>query len=240
VEDGIFHDFHTAWVTELRNALNGGLLPTDYYALTEQHAGRFVADLLTLHTSKPTEAAPTLPPPQGGLVLAEAPPKVRRELNSTGSLRRLRRTLAIRHVSGHRLIALVEIVSPANKDRIEHVEEFVAKAVAVLEQGVHVLLLDVIPPGRHDPCGMHGPIWEHFDDEPYDLPAGEPLTLASYRAVTPPVAYLEHRAVGGALPDMALFLHPDRYIYVPLEATYQAAYRGVPAYWRGVLEGGAG
>src|SRR4051794_37951305 len=32
VEAGIFHDFHNAWVVELRTALNGGLLPPDYYA----------------------------------------------------------------------------------------------------------------------------------------------------------------------------------------------------------------
>jgi hypothetical protein len=49
--------------------------------------------------------------------------------------------------------------------------------------------------------------------------------------------YLEHVAVGAALPEMPLFLHHDRYINVPLEPTYQAAYRGVPAFWRDVLEG---
>jgi hypothetical protein len=37
---------------------------------------------------------------------------------------------------------------------------------------------------------------------------------------------------------MPLFLTPQRYINVPLEPTYQAAYRRVPAVWRGVLEGG--
>lgn len=36
---------------------------------------------------------------------------------------------------------------------------------------------------------------------------------------------------------MPLFLCPDRSVNVPLEATYQAAYRGVPAFWREVLEG---
>ena len=35
VAAGMFHDFHNAWITELRNALNGGLLPPDYYALVE-------------------------------------------------------------------------------------------------------------------------------------------------------------------------------------------------------------
>jgi hypothetical protein len=36
---------------------------------------------------------------------------------------------------------------------------------------------------------------------------------------------------------MALFLRPDRYVQVPLEPTYQAAFRGMPAFWRDVLEG---
>jgi hypothetical protein len=35
---------------------------------------------------------------------------------------------------------------------------------------------------------------------------------------------------------MPLFLRPDRYINLPLEPTYQAAYDGMPAFWRGVLE----
>jgi hypothetical protein len=50
--------------------------------------------------------------------------------------------------------------------------------------------------------------------------------------------YIEHLAVGSPLPEMPLFLRPDRYVNVPLEPTYQAAYRGTPAVWREVLESG--
>jgi hypothetical protein len=63
------------------------------------------------------------------------------------------------------------------------------------------------------------------------------LTLASYAAGRPIEVYLEHLAVGASLPDMPLFLDYERYINVPLEATYQAAYRGMPGFWRDVLEG---
>jgi hypothetical protein len=52
-----------------------------------------------------------------------------------------------------------------------------------------------------------------------------------------PVAYVELVAVGDVLPQMPLFLDPDWYVNVPLEATYQAAYGGVPAFWRRVVEG---
>ena len=246
VDAGIFHAFHVAWIPEIQKALNGGLLPEGYYALAEQHAGRAIADLLTLHASPaPQDPPPSrlpLPPATGGVALADAPPRTRRRhtVESVGAGRR--RSLAIRHVSGHRLIALIEIISPANKDRPRHVEDFADKAASALELGIHLLLVDLFPPGPHDPSGMHGAILRELDPEttegPYDVPAGEPATLASYAAGPAVEVYLEHVAVGAPLPEMALFLHPDRYINVPLEPTYRAAYDGMPAFWREVLEHG--
>ncbi len=64
----------------------------------------------------------------------------------------------------------------------------------------------------------------------------EPLTLASYNAGPPVKAWVEHLAVGHLWPEMPLFLQAERYVPVPLEATYQAAYEGVPTFWRNVLE----
>jgi hypothetical protein len=73
-------------------------------------------------------------------------------------------------------------VSPANKDRARHVAELVDRAVSALERGIHLLLMDLFPPGAHDPSGIHGSIIECLEEgrEPYVLPAGAPLTLASY------------------------------------------------------------
>lgn len=239
VDAGIFHHFHTQWLSELSNALNGGLLPGTFYALTEQHASRFVADVLTLHASSPNQELP-LPPVGSGTAVAEAPPQVRHRLTVHGSLRQRRRTLAIRHVSGHRLVALVEIVSPANKDRAAHVAQLASKIEDALWHGIHVLLVDLFAPGPHDPGGLHGAVWEKLDDAPDESPdvlTEGPFILASYAAGPQPEAYLEHVKTGQPLPDMPLFLHPERYINVPLEATYAAAFRGTPAYWRDVLEG---
>jgi hypothetical protein len=77
--------------------------------------------VLTLHASRPNGERPAPPPISGGLALAEAPPNVRRTLTAVETYRQRRRTLAIRHVSGHRMVALVDIVSSANKDRLESV-----------------------------------------------------------------------------------------------------------------------
>ncbi len=242
VDAGIFHSFHTVWIGFLNTTLNDGLLPEGYYALAEQHAGKTIADVLTLHTSvAPREPRPLPPiPTTGGLAVAEAPPRTRRKHSVEPAARARRRSLAIRHVSGHRLIALLEIVSPANKDRERHVKEFTGKVLSALNVGVHVLLVNLFPPGTNDPEGLHGILLQELEDsdEKYNLPPKEPLTLASY-AADPPAGvdiYLEHVAVGASLPEMPLFLTPDRYVNVPLEGTCQAAYRGIPAFWREVLE----
>jgi hypothetical protein len=234
LDAGTFHAFHTGWITHLSEALNGGLLPDGYYALPEQHGGRLIADVLTLQFPTPV-SSPLLV--EGGVAVADVPPQTRHKLSPSPAGRGARRTLTIRHVSGHRVVALLEIVSPANKDRATHVVEFATKIEAALLHGIHVLLVDLFPPGPQDPQGMHGAIWEHFDDEPFALPLNEPLTLASYVAGPSPEAYLEYLAVGTHLVDMPLFLNPDRYINVPLESTYQAAYQGMPKFWRDVLEG---
>ena len=239
VEAGIFHDFHTVWIGAIRSALNEGLLPSGYYALAEQHAGQFIADILALH-AETADSESFQPPPGGsaGIAVAEAPPRVqRKQLIGPAAVTR-RRSLTIRHVSGHRLVALVEIVSPANKDRAQHLDEFVDKAATGLDRGVHVLLVDLFAPGTHDPDGIHGAMLRRLQrsEDLYDLPEEAPLTLASYAAGPQTEANLVHLRVGDAIPEMPLFLHPERYINVPLEPTYEAAFRGMPAFWREVLE----
>jgi hypothetical protein len=63
------------------------------------------------------------------------------------------------------------------------------------------------------------------------------LTPASYAAGPQVEVYLEHVAVGAPLPDVPLFHRPDRYVSVPLGSTCQAAYPGMPAFWRAILDG---
>ena len=35
VEAGIFHHFHQAWIQEIARGLESGMLPGDYYAMSE-------------------------------------------------------------------------------------------------------------------------------------------------------------------------------------------------------------
>lgn len=237
VNAGTFHDFHSSWIIHLKETLNGGLLPDGFYALAEQHAGRVVADVLTLQVGDP-DASSGLG--SSSVAVVDAPPKAGRKVvaSESATYRMRQRSLAIRHVSNHRLIAILEIVSSANKDRQSSVDDFVDKAHAALRLGCHLLIIDLIPSGAYDPDGMHEAIWAPFRD-PGEVAetSSKPFVLAAYEARRLPEAYVESVAVGDTLPDMPLFLDIGRYINVPLEATYAAAYRGLPGFWRGVLEG---
>jgi len=240
VEAGTFHAFHNAWNTHLMGRLNGGILPNGYYALAEQYVRGRVPDVLTFEVPERGSGATSSPTAGSrGIALADSPPRVRHKLvaDESAAYRARQRTLTIRRTSVHYIVALLEIVSPGNKDRETSVQDFVKKVESVLVRGIHVLIVDLFPPGKHDPRGMHGEIWSRYASQGYDLPAEQPLTLSSYLADDEVEAYVEHLNFGDPLPDMPLFLDDDTYIYVPLETTYQAAFLDLPDFWRDVLEG---
>ncbi len=235
VDAGIFHDIHLGWLAELRRALNGGLLPPDYYALAEQIAGGLGPDVITLQ--QPTNGAPSAPDPKCGIALATAPPQVQFHARAEPDLYAAKaKALTIRHASNHRVVAMIEIVSPGNKSSRHGLRSFVEKAVEVLRAGVHLLIVDLFPPGPRDPQGIHRAIWDQFIDNEFALPADKPLTLAAYLGGPCPECFVEATDVGAALKDMPLFLSEDYYILVPLEVTYRAAWDAVPLFWRAVLE----
>ncbi|HEV3263596.1 MAG TPA: DUF4058 family protein [Gemmataceae bacterium] len=234
VDAGIFHDFHHTWITEIKRALNQGLLPPDHYALAEQIAGGLGPDVLTLQ--RPTNGTPPVADPAGGIALASAPPKVQFRLRAEPDLYATKaKAIVVRHTSNHRVIAIVEIVSPGNKNSRHGLRAFVEKAVAVLRAGIHLLIVDLFPPGPRDPQGLHKAIWDEFIDNEFALPPGRPLTLAAYIGGPCPEAFIEPTAVGAPLPEMPLFLTPDVYVPAPLEATYQSAWEAVPSFWREAL-----
>jgi hypothetical protein len=230
VPAGTFHAFHNAWITFLQKSLNEGLLPPDYYALGEQRAGAVEADVLTLHSEASAE------PRSSGASQAvlEHPPRVQIEQKADSDLlffERRRRTLVLRHISGDRVVALLEIASPSNKHSRHAVEDYCGKVWDSLLGGVHVMSLDLLPPGRTNPHGLHGQIWEAVSGS-NDPVSDEPFALASYLAAQEITAFVEPCQVGDKLVPMPLFLTPDRYINVPLEETYTSAFETLPATWR--------
>jgi Protein of unknown function (DUF4058) len=237
VFDGAFHDFHTAWIIELRNVLNGGILPPDYYALAEQVARPNVPDVLTLESRAASQGPRAAESIGGATAVATAPPRVRlSDRVEPEPFTRRQKSIVVRHASDDRVVALIEILSAGNKSSNKEYQAFVTKALSFLDRGYHLLLIDLHARTRRDPEGIHAVIWAELGGNPKPIPDDKPLTLAAYDAGPPPAYYVEPVAVGDTLIDMPLFLAPDWYVSVPLEATYEAAYRGVPRRFREVLD----
>jgi hypothetical protein len=241
VEAGIFHDFYHGWIEEIKRALNRDRLPEGYYALAEQFAAGLAPDVLTLQSSGNGDGDEgdelRSSPPAGGVVLGLAAPKLQPTAETDMAFyRRKQKAITVRHVSGDRVVAIIEIVSPGNTAARNPLRAFVAKAADLLSKGVHLFIVDLFPPGRRDPDGIHNEIWQEIAGQEYEPPSDKPLAVAAYDAGDALRAYVRHRAVGEALPDMPLLLEPGKAITVPLEATYNAAYAEVPRRWRRVLE----
>ena len=143
--------------------------------------------------------------------------------------------IAIRHSRSDQIVAVIEIVSPGNKAS-GHPGSFVEKAIELLDAGIHLLVVDLFPPGPRDPQGIHGAIWSEYIGDHFPLPPDRPLTLVAYSAGDLKQAFIEPTAVGKALPEMPLFLQPSHYVQVPLEATYQSAFEAVPERWQVELQ----
>ncbi|MCI0461409.1 MAG: DUF4058 family protein [Gemmataceae bacterium] len=232
VDAGLFHAFHQGWICALCDALNTGGLPRDYFALPEQTIDP-TPDVLALRLSPATEEQSG---PCTGLAVATRPPRVRLVQRSEADVyARKADRITVRHRHGH-VVAVVEIVSPGNKASRNELRAFVEKTTDLIRQNIHLLVIDLFPPSKRDPQGLHKVIWDEFQEEDFELSPDKPLTLAAYDAGPPRVAYVEPVAVGDVLPDMPLFLKPEFYVLAPLEATYQTTWGVFPAALKGLLE----
>jgi len=230
VEAGDFHHFHQGWVVAIGDALNRGLLPPEYFAMAEQVTGRPIPDVVTLQEFGPPSFL------DGGVAIASAPPtaKVIARIERVNYAKRADRVV-IRHGRGT-VVAIIEILSPGNKDGRVSLRSFVEKTITMINQGVHLLIVDLFPPTNRDPQGIHKAIWDELVDEPYEAPPGKPLTVASYLAGEDPTAYVEPIGIGDSLPSMPIFLSETHYIPAPLEETYQEKWAVYPAVLKKFIE----
>jgi hypothetical protein len=231
VEAGTYHDFHQGWTIEIRNQLNRGILPEGYFAMADQRVSGPEPDIVALRLRGPE--------PTGGLAVAEVPPRLKTtaqaELDATRYAMKANR-IAIHQGLG-RVVAMIEVVSPGNKDSRHAVASFVAKAVDFLGNGIHFLMIDPFPTGPRDPNGLDRLIWDELADEPPEpRPLHKPLTVAAFDAGPPLTAYLEPLAVGDPWPEAPLFLAPGWYVNVPLETTYLASWEVTPRPIRDLVE----
>jgi hypothetical protein len=229
-EAGDFHHFHQRWISALTDALNGGGLPPGFIALAEQVSGRPIPDVVTLEARNLRGGA-------GGVAVAPAPAPSARVIQKFERINYAKRAdrVVIRHGRG-RVVAIIEIVSPGNKDSRHAIRSFVEKTADILSQGIHLVVVDLFPPTPRDPQGIHKAISDEFSDEPFDFLPDKPLTVASYIGGDVPTAYVESVGVGDRLPAIPLFLTEYDYVPCPLDATYDQAWAVFPGLLKEILE----
>ncbi len=127
---------------------------------------------------------------------------------------------------GRHLVAAIEIVSPANKDRPEHRNVFLAKCVALLQKGVAVSIVDLVTI-RH--FNLYADLLAGIGHA--DPTLGEPLpalyaascrwTRKGERTILE--AWSHVLTVGGPLPTLPLWLSADLVVPLNLEESYEQA-----------------
>ena len=235
VPSGLFHHFHQSWSIRITDALNAGRLPKGLSALVEQRFGVREADVLTVESRARSQRLGA--GEAGGTLTLERPAtKIVRRTTKEIYAGRANRIL-VRHHLG-RIVAVIEIVSPGNKDSRAALRDFVDKTIDFLRQGIHMLVVDLFPPTPRDPFGIHKVIWDEIVEEDFQFPEGKDRLLASYETGGERVAYVEPVGVGDDLPDMPLFLANGMHIGVPLESTYRAAWDASPEELRRAVETG--
>jgi hypothetical protein len=229
VEVGDFHHFHQTWIPLIAGALNKGVLPPDFMAMAEQVTGRPIPDVVTLQ-ARQMKGNP------GGVAVLDAPPTARviQKYEKIEYAKRADR-IVIRHGRG-RVVAIIEILPPGNKSSRNAIDTFVEKAVEILNQGVHLLIVDLFPPTPRDPQGIHKAISDEFGDEPFDFLPNKPLTVVSYIGGDSPTAYVDSVGVGDELPSLPIFLTEGYYVRAPLESTYMAAWDVYPTLLKDLVE----
>ena len=127
-----------------------------------------------------------------------------------------------------RLVAAIEIISPANKDRPEHRRAFVAKCAALLQNQVSVVMIDVVTTRTfnlyHDLLELIG------QTDPAIGPDEPPWYAVACRGTKKNPDWLvetwvQALAIGDALPTLPLWLADDFAIPLELEGPYEETCR---------------
>jgi hypothetical protein len=127
---------------------------------------------------------------------------------------------------GRRLVAAVEVVSPANKDRPEHRNVFVAKCAALLQKGVAVCVVDLVTVKRFNLYAELLSVIGHHDPTMGDPPPH--LYAASCRWIrrgkqTLLEAWSHILSLEQPLPTLPLWLSADLAVPLNLEQSYEQA-----------------
>lgn len=218
-----WESFYARWAVAIADALND-TLPSRYFAETQVHLGsRVEADVVEFDHN--TTGNGVANGSSGGIAIATyAPPKP--VLTFPGPTEDDVTVEVCDRDRDSRVVAVVELLSPRNKDREEARRAFAAKVVAYLRVGAGLLVLDVVTSRTGN---AHDDLVEVLN-----LPDACRLTTAtglSAIAYQPTLeaerndvgVWFESLTVGAALPVMPLWVRGFGCVPIELEASYMEA-----------------
>jgi hypothetical protein len=218
--------FHGQWPAMIVLAL-ARKLPRRYVAAPRVHLGSSVEiDVATYEKDGPGASAQDAGTGNGGAVATAvwAPPQPTLTVATDLPALDAYEVRVYDSKRGRRLVAAVEIVSPANKDRPEHRRAFVAKCVALLEQLVSVTIIDLVTTRNFnlfrellEAIGQAEQFWE--SDPP-------PLYAVACRGTKKGDGWLLESwahtlTLGQPLPTLPLWLADNLSVPLELEASYE-------------------
>lgn len=218
--------FHNRWAAAITDALNAGGLPKGFFAEAQIRLGGGVEIDVATQQAPPARRG-SRRAQGGGVAVLEAP--VWAPAQPTLSLPAVYpdelEVLVFSTEAGPTLVAAVELVSPANKDRPATRRAFAMKCLSYLHQGIGVLIVDVVTSRL---ANLHDEMAGLIPDDAPPFPASPSLYAAAYR----PVRQRQHERidvwpaelhVGQPLPLMPLWLRGVGAVRVDLDATYTEA-----------------
>jgi hypothetical protein len=220
---------HGTWAHTILQRLNRSVLSKPYAARSFVHRGTQIeVDVSAVRR----EGTPSLFNGNGGGVATATPPQLytlpAAPLTDVVTFAEpdLFEVKVYRGAGMWKVVAAIELVSEANKDREESRRTFAVKCGSYLQQGVSVVVVDTVT-SRH--ADLHNDLCDLLGVAPglrWSSPTG--LQALAYRVVgdgdrTHLDAWPFALSVGSDLPTLPLWLAPDLAVPLELELTYADA-----------------
>jgi len=215
-----WHSFHHAWATYIASALNARL-PAGYFAEPNVQFGIEI-NIATFEEPAGVTSSTSIPEREASSAGSWAPPAPRMTI-PLSIITDVVEVLIYDSSAGPTLAGAIELVSPANKDRLEHREAFVSKCETYLQQGIGLVIVDVV---THRSANLHEQLLSRLDPTTMTGEPKEGLYASAYHPVErggePSLdVWQESLAVGQVLPSLPLWLRGGICFPVELAASYE-------------------
>lgn len=210
--------FHSAWASAIVSRLNSDLLPQRYFAEPNvQWSGAVEIDVATFVQDSRTIGQEELD--TGTAVWA--PPQPTKTIPLDWSGPDVAEVRVFSDEGGPELVAAIELVSPANKDREAHRSAFAMKCAAQIQQGISVVIVDAVTSRG---CDLYAEVLNRVNSNEEETINRTGLFAAAFRAVTGNPCTLDiwrsDLKVGEDLPTLPLWLEPELSVPLDLEQSY--------------------